>query len=141
MSEGTSGSAPAAGLRGALTRASAALIELLRTRIELAALEFSEQREHAKGALVLLGIAGFFLALAILSASALVVILFWDTHRVAAIAGVTVFHALVGIGALVRLQSVQRDAPKPFAATLAELDRDREWLVHSATGKNDSASR
>ena len=140
MSAGTSGSASAAGLRGALARAGGALVELLRTRIELAALEFAEQREHAKGALVLVAIAGVFLAFAVLSASALVVILFWDTHRVAAIAGVTIFHAAVGVIALTRLQAFQRNAPKPFAATLAELEHDREWLTGSARGETDSSA-
>lgn len=140
MSEATPGAASAAGLRGALARAGAATVELLRTRIELASLEFTEQREHAKESLVLIGIAGLFLAFAVLSASALVVILFWDTHRVAAIAGVTLFHAVVGIIALLRLQASQRNAPKPFVATLAELERDREWLAGHARGNNaDSA--
>lgn len=129
MSDGAPGSGKAAGLRGALARAGAAVVELVRTRIELASLEFVEQREHAKKNVVLAVIAGVFLAFAVLSASALVVLVFWDTHRVVAVAGVTAFHALVGIVALMRLRASQRAAPPPFAATLAELERDRQWLA------------
>ena len=136
MNVGTPGSGTAAGLRGALARAGAATIELVRTRIELASLEFVEQREHAKRNVVLAVVAGAFLAFAVLSASALVVLVFWETHRVAAVAGVTAFHALVGVVALLRLRAAQRTAPPPFAATLAELERDRQWL---ASGFRDPA--
>ena len=138
MSDGTPGSGTAAGLRGALARAGAAVIELVRTRIELASLEFVEQRENAKTHIVLAVIAGVFLAFAVLSASALVVLVFWDTHRVIAVAGVTAFHALVGVVALMRLRAAQRASPPPFAATLAELERDRQWL---AAGLRDGPER
>ena len=59
----------------------------------------------------------------------LVVVLFWDTHRIAALCAVTIVYALLGLVALWRL-AVQRKAETPaFAATLAELERDREWLA------------
>jgi uncharacterized membrane protein YqjE len=134
VSDGTPGPGPAAGLRGALARAGAATIELVRTRIELAALEFTEERERAKRAIVLAVVGGVFLGFAVMSASALVVVVFWDTHRVLAIAGVTAFHALVGGAALGRLRAAQRSAPQPFAATLAELERDRDWLTAGLRG-------
>lgn len=129
MSEGTSGIAPTGGLRRALTRAGAAALELIRTRVELAALEFAEERERAKLHLVLAAVAGTFFAFAVLCASALVVVVFWDTHRVASIAAVTVVHLAIGIGALSRLRAGQRAAPPPFQATLAEIERDRQWLA------------
>jgi uncharacterized membrane protein YqjE len=132
------GPEPAGGLRRALARVGAATIELLRTRIELAALEFAEERERAKAQLVLSFVAGAFLAFAVLCASALVVLAFWDTHRVAAIAAVTLVHLAIGIGALVRLQADRRSAPPPFRATLAELERDRRWLageMHDTFGR------
>ena len=129
MSDGTPGHAPAAGLRRALARAGAATVELLRTRVELATLEFAEARERAKLHLVLAVVAATFFAFAVLCASALVVLAFWDTHRVAAIAAVTVLHLAIGVGALLGLRSSQRSAPPPFQATLAELERDRRWLA------------
>jgi uncharacterized membrane protein YqjE len=128
MSEGTPGSNPTGGLRRALARAGAAAVNLLRTRLELASVEFAEERERAKMRLVLVVVAGLFLAFGVLAASALVVLLFWDTHRIAAMAGVTIVHFAIGIGALMKLQAANRDAPAPFATTLAELERDREWL-------------
>ena len=129
MSDGTPGFAAAGGLRRALTRASAATVELVRTRVELAALEFAEERERAKVHIILAVIAATFFAFAVLCASALVVLLFWDTQRVAAIAGVTALHTAIGVGAVLRLRANHRAAPQPFQATLAELERDRQSLA------------
>ena len=129
MSDDSPGYAPAAGLRRALSRVGVAAIELVRTRIELATLEFSEQRERAKLNVILAFVAGTFLAFAVLCASALVVIIFWESHRVMAIAAVTAVHLVIGVGALLRLRAAERAAPPPFQATLAELERDRQWLA------------
>jgi len=132
------GPEPSGGLRRALARAGAATVELLRTRVELAAIEFAEERERAKAQLVLSFVAGTFLGFAVLSASALVVVAFWDTHRVAAVAVVMVVHLAIGVGALLRVRASRRAAPPPFKATLAELERDKQWLageMHDGTGR------
>lgn len=120
---------PGGGLRAALARTAAAAIELLRTRVELAAIELAEQGERAKMSILLLVIAATFFAFAVLCASALVVLIFWDTYRIAAIAAVTAVHVVIGVAALLRLRSIRRDASPPFHATLAELERDRRWLA------------
>ena len=117
------------GLRDALARLGLSLLSLLRTRAELATLEYHEERDRLVERLVLILVAVLFLAFAVLAASALVVVWFWDTHRVAAMCGVMAVYLLIGIGALWRLRASQRDAAPPFAATLAELDRDRAWLA------------
>jgi len=124
VDEGSHGS-----LRGALARLGAAALALLRTRADLAALEFSEQRERARTLLVLLGIAGFALAFAAMAASALVVVYFWDTYRIGALVAVTLFYLVVAIVAIWRFSVHRRTDPAPFAATLAELERDRIWLA------------
>ena len=116
------------GLRAALARLGAAGIELSRTRIELATLEFAEERERTTTRLVLMAAAASGFAFALLGASAFVVVWFWDTHRLLALGGLTLVYLLIGVVALVRLQAFQRSAPKPFATTLAELERDRDWL-------------
>jgi uncharacterized membrane protein YqjE len=45
-----------------------------------------------------------------------------------ALLGIATAHLAAGIVALWRLDVRQRTDPPPFAATLAELERDREWL-------------
>jgi uncharacterized membrane protein YqjE len=116
-------------LRGALARLGAAALALLRTRADLAALEFSEQRDRARAQLILLGIAGLALAFAAMAATALVIVCFWDSYRIGALVGVTLFYLVVGLAAIWRFNVRRRTDPAPFAATLAELERDRAWLA------------
>jgi uncharacterized membrane protein YqjE len=117
------------GLRGALAQLGGSLLALLRTRLELVALEFDEERERTTARLVLSLVAVLFFAFAVFAASALVVVLFWETHRIAALCGITVAYLLVGCAAWWRLRVHQRDDAPPFAATLAELEHDRAWLA------------
>jgi len=126
----TDGSAPASrrGLRAATAQLAETLLGLGRTRLELAAVEFEEARARATERLVLSLVAGLCFALAVLVASMLVVVLFWDTHRIAALCAVTIVYALLGLGALWRLAVQKKSETPAFAATLAELERDREWL-------------
>jgi uncharacterized membrane protein YqjE len=129
VSDGTPGTAPSGGLRRALARAGASVLGLVRTRLQLASVEFAEERERVRSRLILAMVAAMFFAFGVLALSALVVLLFWDTHRVAALAAVTALHFAIGAGAWWRLKAQQRSAPQPFAATLSELERDREWLA------------
>ena len=117
------------GLGVGLAQLAAAAVDLLRTRAELAALEFDEARELAKDRITLLVIGLGCLAMATLGATAFVVVYFWDSYRLAALGGVTVAYLLAGLIALWRFSIHRQNDPKPFAATLAELERDREWLA------------
>lgn len=140
MSEG-SPRPGSAGLRAALARTGDAALGLVRTRLELAALEFSEERERAKTTVVLTAVAGVFLGFALLWLSVLVVFLLWDTNRVAAVVGVTLVHLAIGAWALLRLREHQKSASQAFALTLAELDRDRRWLVGGLHSNADGGAR
>jgi uncharacterized membrane protein YqjE len=129
--------APSGGLSGALARLGASSLELVRTRVELASLEFVEEQERRKDQVLLIGVAAFAFAFALFAASAFVVAYFWDSHRLAALAGVTILYLLIGAGALWRLDVQRRTAPRPFAVTLAELERDRQWLSEQLRGGAD----
>jgi uncharacterized membrane protein YqjE len=120
--------APLGGLRRSIARVAHAVVALVRTRAELAALEFAEQRERAKQRVLLLAVAAAGFAMAWIASCALVVAYFWDSHRLMALLVIAAAHLAVGIAALWRLDLRQRNDPPPFSATLAELERDREWL-------------
>jgi uncharacterized membrane protein YqjE len=104
------------------------MLELMRTRIELAVLEFREEAERRKEMALLAMAAGVFLALGVLLLGLFVVFVFWDDHRLIATAGVTAAYFGSGMYALARLKDRARNAPPPFEATLAELARDVEAL-------------
>ena len=106
----------------------ASMLALVRTRIELAVVEFREESERRKQILMLGVVAGVFSALAALLFAMFIVVLFWDSHRVAAAAGVTVAYLAIGLGALASLRTRRRELPPPFEATLAELAQDVEAL-------------
>ena len=118
-----------------LRRLGATLIALVRTRAELAVVELREEGARRKDQLVVALVGAAFLVLALLCASLLVVVFFWETHRVAALAGVTLAHAAIAGWAFATLRRISGEAPQPFAATLAELERDREML---SGGGNDA---
>lgn len=128
MNDASPASATRPGLAGSLARLAESALALVRTRAELAALEFAESRDRARASLVLGAVMGLALAFAWLALNALVVVALWDTYRQAALGGIAVFHLLVALGAWLRLRAAHSDRPEPFAQTLAELDRDRQWL-------------
>ena len=101
---------------------------LVGTRVELAVVELREEAERRKEMAVLAAAAGVFLALAALLFALFVVVLFWDSHRVAAAAAVTVVYLGIGLAALARLRRRGKDSPAPFENTLAELAKDVEAL-------------
>jgi uncharacterized membrane protein YqjE len=117
---------PAGGISGALSQLAASLVALLHTRFELLTVEFEEERERAKDLVVLTVIATVFFSFALIVLSVLVVFLFWDTHPVGALVGVTLVYLAIGAAALLVLLR-SRDT-RPFAATLAELQKDVQSL-------------
>lgn len=120
-----SGGAPALASLRAL---GATLLDAIGTRAELAVVEMREQGERRTRWLVLAAVAGVFLALGLLLAALFVVALFWDTHRLAALGGVTLVYFGIAAVAFVRLRDELRASPPPFEATLRELAADRELL-------------
>jgi len=119
---------PAAGLVAALSGMAATAVALLRTRLELATVEFAEERERIKAMLVLIVVATVFACFALAALSVLVVVWFWDRSPLAAISGVAIFYALIAAGAVLALKQQLQAHGRPFAATLAELERDAEAM-------------
>ncbi|HSS70777.1 MAG TPA: phage holin family protein [Casimicrobiaceae bacterium] len=117
---------PAGGISGALSQLAGSLVALVHTRFELLTLEFEEERERAKDLVVFTVIATVFFSFALIVLSVLVVFLFWDTHPVGALVGVALVYLAIGGGALVVLLR-SRDT-RPFAATIAELEKDVQSL-------------
>lgn len=118
-------------LPGALSRLADALLGLARTRLELASVEYAEERGRigAQLALVLAGV-GCLLFAAFFTAFG-VVAYFWDSYRIVAIGGVVVFFVVAGAVLLWRRAEIVNAAGTPFAATVAELEKDRAALART----------
>jgi uncharacterized membrane protein YqjE len=124
-----SSSPPQPGLRDSLARLAANALSLLQTRLALAGVELAEERDRLKAQLVLFVVGAVAAGFALMSASLYVVVLFWDTHREGAIIGLVVFYAVLAAWSLWHATTIRRDAPAPFAATLAELEKDRQRFM------------
>ena len=129
MLEVDSGPASSRDLRGASSRLAASLLGLARTHLELASVEFTEERDRIQRQLTLLLADMGLLLFAVLFVAAWIVVYFWDTYRLTAIASIAFVFAATGIVLLVLRAQAARSAPTPFAATMAEFERDRAAIA------------
>ena len=118
-------------LPGALSRLTDSLAGLLRTRIELLALEYAEERGRVGMQLVLVFAAVGCLLFAMFFIAFGVVAYFWDSYRIAAVVGVIIFFVVAGVGLLWRRAEIAKAAGTPFAATVAEFEKDRAALTRT----------
>jgi uncharacterized membrane protein YqjE len=118
---------PSSGLKEAVGALGTDIAALARVRLELFAVELKEATNRQKEMLQLAIVAVFFLTAGFLLLGVLVVVLFWDTHRVAAIVAVSAAYLGAGGWAFLRLRDLARSGT-PFAATLAEFERDLDML-------------
>ncbi|WP_354682201.1 phage holin family protein [Cupriavidus necator] len=104
------------------------VVAMVQTRLELASVEFAEERSRLMkiALMALVGLA--FFGLGLITLTALIAILFWDTYRWQALGTLTVLYLLLSTGCLLYARNLVRNAPPMFEATLAEIDKDREIL-------------
>ncbi|HEX3136985.1 MAG TPA: phage holin family protein [Casimicrobiaceae bacterium] len=119
---------PAAGLASALSQLAATALAMVRTRLELATVEFTEERERAKEMLLLLFSTVLVVLFALLFASIFVIAYFWDSYRLTAVGAVTGFYLVLAVIFLVRLKQRMDEKHSPFTATLSQLEEDAEAL-------------
>jgi uncharacterized membrane protein YqjE len=104
------------------------VLALAQARVELVAIELKEEADRHKRLLVLAGVAAVLLAMSLLLLTFLVIMLFWDSHRLTAMIVVTLAYAGAGGWAVLRFRQILNDSPPPFSATIAEFRKDLEML-------------
>ncbi len=118
----------AGGLTDALRAVAATLGELAQVRGALFAVELREEVQRRKDMLVLAALGVALLHTAFLLLTVLVVALFWDSHRIAALGAVAGLYLAGGTAAFMRLRVNALANPDPFADTVRELGRDLATL-------------
>lgn len=116
------------GLFDSLRALIATLVAMAHTRVELFGTEIEEELRRVVallvGAIAVLALS----SLALLFSALVVIVSFWDTHRVAAAASVaTGFIAAAAISFLVVRARTRREA-RFLSSTLGELERDLQQL-------------
>lgn len=121
--DGSRPAGPFASLRGLCDT----LLGIAGTRFELIGIEVAEQRERLVRLLITAVAAVFALSFAALMLTFFVVVMFWD-NRLLAIGACALVYGVVGAWLVVRLQAGLAANPPMFAATIAELEKDRDAL-------------
>ncbi|MDO8206984.1 MAG: phage holin family protein [Gallionella sp.] len=117
-----------AGLLGSIKRLLSTLTSIASTRLELLANELYEERLHLEQMLLYFFSALICFAMTIMLLTVFIVVLFWDTHRLAVLGGLSALFLVLGLLVVSRLQKIMRTKSKLFSVSLAELGRDREQL-------------
>jgi len=119
-------------LLAAAGRIGTTLVAMAGTRLELAAVEFQEDARRLLGYLAWSLLAVFLAAGAVMLVALFVILLFWDSYRLQAVAGMAAVLAIAA-GLIVMSVRAKLNSQTPLlAATLAELRNDIEYLRHSA---------
>lgn len=116
------------GLLSSLKNLTVSLIAIVHTRLELISTDLEEGRERFISLLALAFISLFSLCFGAVLLTILIIVVFWDTHRLLVMGSLTGLFIVVGtvIGAVVirRLKLM----PRMFEASLAELIKDHQEL-------------
>lgn len=116
------------GLLGSLRGLADGLLGSVHDRVELLSVELQEEKQRFiqtlfwAAAVFLLGL------LALVFGSLAVLIVFWDTARVAAIVSVTSVYLVGMIASAVGFRNFLKRQPRPFDATLRALKEDKQCL-------------
>lgn len=110
---------------GSLRELARTLLSFAETRARLAATELEEQAVRFIEILVWILAALFFFGVALVFAAILIVLLFWDSNRLLAAGLLAVLFLGIGAAAAFIARVHMRERPMFLAATLAELEQDR----------------
>ena len=90
--------------------------------------ELEEEKLRVAGIVVYAVAAAVFLALAVVALTFFLMLLFWDSHRIAAAGAITLAYAVIGVVCACVAHSRSRVKSRLFSASLAELGKDRARL-------------
>jgi uncharacterized membrane protein YqjE len=107
----------------------AILVSMIRTRLNLLAVELIQEKSRIWLLLVLTLLALIFASMALLALSLLVVAAFWEENRLLAIGGLSAFYVVATIVTLVVLRQKAKIGSNLFAGTLSELSKDSAALA------------
>jgi len=116
------------GLAGSARRLADNALAAVQTRLELFALELREEKTSAIELLIWVCTALFFGMMAFIVLTATIILLFHDKWRLVAAGGFFVLYVAGALWAYMRLKVRLKNQNTPFADTINEFKKDREWL-------------
>lgn len=114
------------GLLSSLKSLTVTLVAIVHTRLELLSTDLEEGRERLISLLAMTFIALFCLCFGTVLLSILIVVAFWDTHRLLALSSLTGLFLVSGTILSVQAMHALKTMPRMFASSLAELSKDHQ---------------
>jgi len=116
------------GVLGSLRRLLDTGLSIGRNRLELLAVELQEEKLRLVQIFILVSAVVAFALMSLTMLSLTLVVLFWESSRLAVLGGLSLFY-LLATGAVWRLLSKRLGRQSaPFSGSIAEMKKDKEWL-------------
>lgn len=116
------------GILGSLRDLADGLMESLHDRLELLAVELKEEKVRLIQIFIWISAVMILALLAVIFTSLAVVVVWWETARVAVVFSLAGFYILAFVGVVMAFRRYLNVQPKPFATTLAELRDDHACI-------------
>ncbi len=116
------------GLIESSKRVVSTFLAILQTRLQLLSSELEEERLRLTQMLFYASVALFFFGLSFMLVTVLIVVIFWDSHRLLVLGELAALYLLIGFLLWHALHRAARQRPKLFSASIAELADDRNQL-------------
>lgn len=115
------------GIFSSFRRFGETLIAIVHNRLELAAIELQEEKSRAISMLIWAAVLIFFGFMTMVALTFTAICVFWD-HRVIVAASFAGFYLIAAVAALLAVKKNLKDPGVPFAETIAQFKKDREWF-------------
>ena len=116
------------GVLGSLSTFATTCVGFLYTRLELLSLDLEEDRQQWMRLSVLYLSALIAFVLAVIFASILIVVVFWETHRLLVLSLLAIFFLMLSLVLWKLARDQARAKPKLFLGTMLELMKDMTAL-------------
>ena len=116
------------GLLASIKNLTATLIDIAYTRLDLLCTDMEEERQRLVSLLAMAFISLFCLCVGVVLLAILVVVMFWDTHRLLVLGLITGIFLISGAVLWGLAMYALKSMPRMFAASLAELSKDRQQI-------------
>lgn len=116
------------GLLGSLRGLADGLLGSAHDRLELLTVELHEEKYRLIQTFIWISSIVFLAALALVFVSFALVVLLWDTARMAVVASLAIAYVGGLIATVIGFKNYLKRQPRPFAGTLAELRNDRACI-------------
>jgi len=117
-----------AGIIGSLRSLGENLLASVQDRLELFSIDLQEEKFRLIQTFIWISVAIFTGMMAVMFASLTLVYLFWESARLAVLGGLTTFYAVTLVIIIVAFRRFVARQPKPFSATLQEINEDRACI-------------